>query len=68
MVRYECDRCQQPIQRRDLRSGRVDHLADSALSFELCFSCFVVLRAFLRGDAVAACDQRQETAKLAMVG
>jgi hypothetical protein len=54
MVRYECDRCSQSVHPRDVRTGRVTHLTDSTLAFELCHNCFVVLRSFLRGDAVAA--------------
>lgn len=47
MISYVCDRCNQPVSRADLRSGRVEHLMDSPMQFELCFNCFVLLRGFL---------------------
>jgi len=54
MVNYVCDRCGQDIHRRDLRSGRVEHLVDSSLTFELCFNCHVSLKCFLTGSEVPA--------------
>lgn len=60
MTHYTCDRCGQSVHRPDLRSGSVEHLTDSRLHFELCHNCFVVLRRFLHGDAVAAVDSLQD--------
>jgi hypothetical protein len=54
VVSYFCDRCGLPVLRCDLRSGTVEHLVDSSVTFELCLGCFVSLRSFLQGSEVPA--------------
>jgi hypothetical protein len=59
MVSFSCDRCGKDISRCDLRQGRVENLIDGPLTFELCDHCYVTLRAFLQGNAVAAVDPQR---------
>lgn len=57
MIRFECDKCGQAIERRDLRQGEIDSLSDSVFKFELCFGCYLALRRFLRPEGLGVDDK-----------
>ncbi len=47
MVSFTCDKCGEKVERAKLRSGRVSHLTEQDLTFELCPNCFINLQTWI---------------------